>query len=129
MSAHTMPLFPVEVLEEIIDQCSDHDESLCALSLAYGTLLPRGARKNVFFPYHRVVPTAVFSCWRYDIIVPHSTSDANSSYALGPAVGSAANHGRRIQLTMLRNHFREPKQVRKVRRCGDLTIATAERLQ
>ena len=91
MSAHTMPLFPVEVLEEIIDQCRDDDESLSALSLACRTLLPPGARKNVFSPYHRVEPTAVFSCWCYDIIVPHS--DANSSDTLGPAAGSAATHG------------------------------------
>lgn len=92
VSAHTTPLFPrTEVLEEIIDRYSDHDELLCALSSACRTLLPRGARKNVFSPYHRPVPTAVFSCWRYDIIV--LPSDANSSDAPGPAAGSAATHG------------------------------------
>ena len=44
-------LLPVEVFEHIIDQSSDHDGSLCSLSLTCRAFLPR-ARLNLFFHIH-----------------------------------------------------------------------------
>ena len=49
--SNLVPPFPVEVFEHIIDESDEFDGSLCRLSLACRTFLPR-ARLNLFFRIH-----------------------------------------------------------------------------
>ncbi|KAI1783191.1 hypothetical protein LXA43DRAFT_1047688, partial [Ganoderma leucocontextum] len=51
MPSDLVAVFPVEIFEEIIDQSSDRDGSLCRFSLTCHAFLPR-ARLNLFFHIH-----------------------------------------------------------------------------